>query len=336
MRVRTFQYESPQSLEQALRILAEYRHESLLLAGGTDVVPALKYRVLRPRVLVSTRDIPGLRDEVPAEDGGLRLGALRTLRDVARSPQVRSRFPALAEAAGQVASPLIRNQATLGGNVCLDTRCWYYNQSEEWRSSRPLCLKAGGEECYVNAKENRCVALFSADTPPALIALGAQATLASARGERTVPVEALYADEGLSPLAREPDEVLTWIRIPPPPPRSGAAYIKYSPRGSIDFPVLGVAASVRLDGGREIAEARIVLTAAKAGPHRLPEAEGHLVGRALAPEPLAELSALASRTVGTLFLSDTVPYKRRLLGLMVADAVEAAVARAGNGPGRHS
>jgi 4-hydroxybenzoyl-CoA reductase subunit beta len=322
-------YHVPDTLEQALALLSEHRAAAALLAGGTDLVPALKYRVLQAYHLVSLKRIPGLRHISISQHGDLSIGAFATLRDVAVSPLVRTVCPALAEAASLAGSPLLRNRGTLGGNVCLDTRCWYYNQTEAWRANRGSCQKAAGKQCYVNEKQNRCVALFSADTPPALIVAGALATLIGPQGERTIPVEALYSGDGLRPLAKAEAEILTKITVPAAVTRWGTAYIKYSVRDSIDFPVLGVAAAVEMSTDGTIAEARIAFTGAKAAPFRLPEVEVVLRGRRPPEEGDRALAQLVTRSIGSLFLSEAVPHKRWLAGLLTVEAVGQAAAKAG-------
>lgn len=321
-------YHVPDTLEQALALLSEHRAAAALLAGGTDLVPALKYRVLQAYHLVSLKRIPGLRHISISQHGDLSVGALATLRDVAVSPLVRTVCPALAEAASQAGSPLLRNRGTLGGNVCLDTRCWYYNQTETWRANRGSCQKAAGKQCYVNEKQNRCVALFSADTPPALIIAGALATLIGPHGERTIPVEALYSGDGLRPLVKGDAEIITTITVPAPPSRWGTAYLKHSVRESIDFPVLGVAAAVGLGEDGVIREARVALTGAMSAPLRLFEAEAALRGRRPPGESDRALAQLVTRSIGSLFLSEAVPHKRWLAGLLTVEAVGHATAAA--------
>jgi len=322
------EYHAPATLAQAVALLAEHGAAAAPLAGGTDLVPALKYGVLRARHLVSLARIPGYRDIATTVEGGLAIGAFATLADVARSPLVSEGCPALAEAAAQAGSPLLRNRGTIGGNVCLDTRCWYYNQTEAWRASRERCQKAGGEPCYVNPKQNVCVALFSADTPAALIAVGARATLAGPAGERTVPVEALYSGDGLRPLAKGEAEILTSLVLPAPPGRSGAAYLKHSARESIDFPLLGVAAAVVLSPGGTIASARLAVTGVRSAPCRVPELEAALAGRQIPAEGDREMGRLTARSLGALFLTEAVPHKRHLAGLMAVEAVARAARQA--------
>jgi len=314
-----------------MALLAKHGGEAVVLGGGTDLVPGLKYGLLRARHLVSLKNIPGCRHISISANGDLSIGACATLRNVAMSPLVRKTCPALAEAAAQAGSPLLRNRGTLGGNLCLDTRCWYYNQTEAWRASRLLCLKAGGEQCYVNQKQNSCVALFSADTPAVLIVARALVTLAGPQGERTIPVEALYSGDGLRPLTKSDAEILTTITVPAPRGRWGTAYLKHSVRESIDFPVLGVAAAVELRVDGSIGEARIALTGARSAPFCLAAVEAALRGRAAPAEGDRALARLAMRSLGSLFLSDAVLHKRWLAGLLTVEAVVRATvaARAG-------
>lgn len=324
-----FEYHAPDSLDQAVGLLREHGSDAAPFSGGTDLLLAYKRGTLRARHIVSLAGIPDLRAIESRLDGGLAIGALATLREVAVSNPVRSTCPALAEAAGRAGSPLLRNRGTLGGNVCLDTRCWYFNQSEAWRASRAPCEKAGGDECYVNVKENLCVALFAADTPPALIVAGAEATLAGPDGERTVAVETLYSGDGLLPIARAGEEVLIRLIIPAPGPRSGSAYVKYSVRDSIDFPIVGAAAMVVLAGDGSIEAARVAFTGIRAAPFRIPELEAGLEGRDPPGAADGELTALTAKALGSLWLSDAVPHKRRVAGLTALEAVTRAAERAG-------
>ncbi len=327
------EYHAPTTLAEAVALLGAHGEAAAPLAGGTDLVPALKQGLLRARHLVSLSRITDHGEIAATANGGLVIGAFATLAEVARSPLVRSACPALAEAAAQAGSPLLRNRGTIGGNLCLDTRCWYYNQTEAWRASRALCQKAGGEQCYVNQKRNVCVALFSADTPPVLLAAGAHLTLVGPAGARTIPVDALYSGDGLRPLAKDPGEIVTAIVLPPMPSRWGSAYLKHSARESIDFPLLGVAATVALGGDGTIASARIAVTAARSAPCRLPGLEAALDGRGVPTEGDRKLAGLAQQSLGPLFLTEAVPHKRHVAGLMAVEAVARAAAAA-RGKGR--
>ncbi len=316
------EYHAPESLDEAVALLGRWGPRAALLAGGTDVVGALKHGVLAKNHFVSLKRIREFRDIAVSESGDLLIGAFTSLDAIASSEAVRERCLALAEAAGKAVSPLLRGRATLGGNLCLDTRCWYFNQSESWRASRAPCLKAEGAQCWANEKRNICVALFCAETPPALMVAGARVHLRGPAGERTIGADELYSGDGLAPLKLEAAEVVTTVAIPPRPPRWGSTYLKYAARGSIDFPLLGIAAGVRLEPDGRIAEARIAVTGARSAPFRLVDFEAELRGRPVPDE--AERGDSVARSLGMLYLSDDVPYKRRLAGLLAAEAVRRA------------
>lgn len=332
MPTATIDYHAPETVEAAVALLREHGAAARILAGGTDVVPALKHGVVRTRHLVSLKRLRALRRLEVSAGGELGVGALVTLAELAASPIVRARWPAVAEAAAQAGSPLLRNRGTVGGNVCLDTRCWYFNQTEAWRASRPGCWKTGGEQCHVNERENRCVALFSADTPPAFLVAGARVTLAGATttaAGRTIPLEALYSGDGLKPLAAKEGELVTSVTVPAPPPRSADVYLKHTVRDSIDFPVLGVAARVALAPDGVIAHARIAVTGAGPAPRRLADVEAAVCGARAPAADDAAVARLAARALGPLFVSDSVPHKRAMAGLMTAEALARAAAAAG-------
>src|SRR3982750_4613291 len=236
MRLPWFDYRAPRTLGEAARILAGEGANAALIAGGTDLLPNMKRRQMTPRVLVSVRQIPELRRN------GSTLGASVTLSEIVRKPALPL---GLRQAAAQVATVHLRNMGTIGGNLCLDTRCNYYNQTYEWRKAIDFCLKKDGNICWVATASKRCVAVSSTDTAPALIALNASINLVSAKGEREIPVAALYQNDGIDHLSRTPDEILTEVRIP-----AGwkSTYWKLRRRGSFDFPILGVAAAARFEG----------------------------------------------------------------------------------------
>jgi 4-hydroxybenzoyl-CoA reductase subunit beta len=214
---------------------------------------------------------------------------------VAGAKDVRERYAALVQAAGQVATPHLRNMATLGGNLCLDTRCSYYDQSYEWRKAIDFCLKKDGEICWVATASKRCVAVSSTDTAPALIALRARVKLVSAAGEREVALEDLYKNDGIEYLTRKADEILTEVRLPD---AAGwrSTYWKLRRRGSFDFPVLGVAAAAKFAKDGTVEEARIALGAVASRPFLVPKAGEALVGNRLGDDVVAEAAAaVASR-----------------------------------------
>ena len=242
MRLPLFEFRAPRTLEEAARILDGERANAMPLAGGTDLLPNMKRRQQVPRTLMSLRYIEDLT-RIQFDPSASRLGACLTLSDIAADPRFRNGLAALAQAASQVATPHIRNMATLGGNLCLDTRCNYYDQSYEWRKAIDFCLKKDGTTCWVAPGSPTCMAVSSTDTAPALIALGARVRLVSRSEEREVPLSALYNHDGMNYIRRRPDEILAEVLLDS---LHGwkSTYWKLRRRGSFDFPVLGVAAAL--------------------------------------------------------------------------------------------
>lgn len=236
----------PRSLAEAIDAIAA--PDSLLLAGGTDVLPNLKRGLHHgTRTLVSVRRVAETTRVDLESDGSLVIGAGVTLARIASHALVGARYPALARAASLAASPQIRTTATIGGNVCLDTRCPWYDQSAFWRAALGGCIKTGDDECRVVEGGRRCVAAFSADTPGPLLAYGASVRLASARGLRTVPLASFFTADGARNTVRARDEILTHVRIPAPDGTLRSAYVKVRPRRAIDFPALSIAVAVTSD-----------------------------------------------------------------------------------------
>jgi 4-hydroxybenzoyl-CoA reductase subunit beta len=319
MRCHRFEYRVPRSLREACGILRDAGPTAMLLAGGTDLVPNMKRRQQTPSVVVSLRRVAELR-QAPPDGGRLGWGATLTLSDLLADPRTRS-ATALFQAAAQVATPHLRNQATIGGNLCLDTRCNYYDQNYEWRKAIDFCMKKDGEVCWVAPGSRRCWAVSSTDTAPALIALGGEALLASAGGERMVPVESLYRDDGIEYLAKRPDEVLAGVRIPIPAERDRSTYWKLRRRGSFDFPVLSVAARLRLTAKGEVEEARIVLGAVASRPLLSPAA-ATLVGRRLSDDLIEAVAEEASRLAKPLDNTDfTLGWRKRAARHFVSGAL---------------
>jgi 4-hydroxybenzoyl-CoA reductase subunit beta len=239
---------------------------------------------------------------------------------VAEHPEVAVHYPALARAAGVVSTPQLRNMGTLGGNVCVDTRCNYYNQSYEWRRAIGFCMKKDGDICLVAPGSARCWAVSSSDTAPVLWALGAEAILVGPSGERRIPVAGLFRDDGIEYLGKAPDEILTELRLPPVDGWR-ATYWKLRRRGAFDFPVLGVAAAVRLEDG-VCREARIVLGAVASTPREVPEAARVLVGERLGPEVIARAADAAARPAKPLDNTDLVyHYRKRMTRVYVSRAL---------------
>jgi 4-hydroxybenzoyl-CoA reductase subunit beta len=319
LRLPSFRYVAPRTAREAARILADHGPEAMAVAGGTDLYPNMKRRQFEPKLLVGLRQLDGAR--AIHANGGLTLGALATLTEVAEQAQVAARWPALARAAGLVSSPPLRNAGTIGGNLCVDTRCNYYNQSEFWRASAGYCMKKDGDICLVAPGSSKCWALSSSDTAPVAIALEAQVVLAGPEGERRIPVQQLYGPDGIEYLAKRPEEILTAVHVPD---RSGwrMTYRKLRRRGSIDFPILGVAAALRLDGEGVVEEARVVLGAVHTHPLVAADAEAFLKGKRLDAETIEMAAGIAYKPAKPLDNADLVyAWRKRMARIEVSRAL---------------
>jgi 4-hydroxybenzoyl-CoA reductase subunit beta len=297
MRLPRFAYRAPESVSEAVDLLSSSTPgDAMLVAGGTDLLPNMKRRQQTPSLLIGLRRIAELR-RLSNTAEGLSIGAGVTLTELVRLPALRTEFTGLRQAAAQVATPHLRNMGTLGGNLCLDTRCNYYDQSYDWRKAIDFCMKKDGSTCWVATSSPKCLAVSSTDTAPMLMALGATVTLAGPSGERRLELTSLYANDGMHYLTRRPDELLTSVHLPA---RAGtrSAYWKLRRRGSFDFPVLSVAAVVRVDPVGAVEAARIVLGAVASRPLEAERAAASLVGAPLsdgAIEAAAELAAVPAR-----------------------------------------
>jgi 4-hydroxybenzoyl-CoA reductase subunit beta len=319
MRLPPFRYLAPRTAREAARILADNGPEAMAVAGGTDLYPNMKRRQFTPRVLVGLRGLAGSTG-IHA-NGDLTLGAMATLTAVAESPVVSLRWPAVARSAGLISSPPLRNAGTMGGNLCVDTRCNYYNQSEFWRASIGYCMKKDGDICLVAPGSKICWALSSSDTAPVMMSLGAEVTLVGTEGERRIPVAALYGPDGINYLSKRPEEILTAIHVPD---RAGwsMTYRKLRRRGSIDFPILGVAAAARLGTGGVVEEARIVLGAVHTSPVQATDAEVFLRGKVLDAETIEMAAGIAYQPAKPLDNADLVySWRKRMARIEVARAL---------------
>jgi 4-hydroxybenzoyl-CoA reductase subunit beta len=290
LRLPKFRYWMPRTTDEAIRIKADCGPESAFVAGGTDLYPNMKRRQQTPRDVIGLSRIESLRGVRFGTDG-VAIGAGTLLATVETDSRIRRDYPALSHAISEISTPPLRNMGTLGGNLLLDTRCNYYDQSYEWRQAIDFCMKKDGEICWVAPGSPRCLAVQSADSVPVLIALGARAVLLSDGRRRDVAVEDLYRNDGIDYLSKKPDELLSEIVLPRPAGWK-ASYKKLRRRGSFDFPVLSVGAAVRFEGDR-VADARLVLGGVASAPLRLTRAEEILRGTRLDDAAIAE-SAEAS------------------------------------------
>jgi len=303
MRLPWFEYRAPRSVAEAAKILAGEGPSAMLIAGGTDMLPNMKRRHQTPKCLISLRYIKELKNV--SNGSGVTFGSGLTLTQLLATGKAPT---ALHQAAAQIATVHLRNAGTLGGNLCLDTRCTYYNQNYEWRKAIDFCLKKDGDVCWVATASKRCVAVSSTDTAPALIALNAGIVLEGPGGEREIPVEALYRNDGIDYLSRKPDEILTKVTIP-----DGwkSTYWKLRRRGAFDFPILGVAVALRFSAGKVIENARVALGAAASRPFLLEKASEFLKGKKLTDDVIAEASVLIASRAKPLDNTDMDLYWRK-------------------------
>ncbi|MBM4440294.1 MAG: FAD binding domain-containing protein [Candidatus Rokubacteria bacterium] len=320
IRLPPFEYVPARSVAEAVATMEKHGAEAMLVAGGTDLFPNMKRRQFEPKFLVGLGGIAELRGVRGDAESGFTIGAGVTLAALARHAEIVRHYPALATAAGLVSSPQLRNMGTIGGNLCVDTRCNYYNQSYQWRKAIGFCMKKDGDICLVAPGSPRCWAVSSSDTAPVAWSVGAKVKLVGPAGERVIPAEALYRDDGIAYLGKQPNEILTELLLPPVAGRR-SAYMKLRRRGSFDFPVLGVAVSVRLEGGL-VREARIVLGAVASTPREAPKGAAALVGRPLTPEAIDAAATLAAGPSRPLDNTDfTHPYRKKMTRIFVARAL---------------
>ena len=326
-----FAFLRPSSLEEALEHLGAHAAESLVVAGGTDAVPNLKHRLHEPRYVVHIGGLEELR-YVRHETDGLYLGALVTLSELAAEARVRREFPSLAKAAGLVAGPQLRNMGTLGGNLCLDTRCTYYNQTFFWRQSLGFCLKKDGTLCHVVPSGKRCVAAHSSDVAPVLLSLGAEVEIATPPrvdrglpgGRRRVTVDEFFVPDGVHNNVLAPGELVTGVFVPARARGLACGYQKLRPRAAIDFPMLSVAFAARRSGAT-CEEACLVVSAIAARPRVVAGVAELVRGRALDDEVGEAIAQAAWKQCHPLI---SVPYdadyRREMVPVFVRRAVREA------------
>ncbi len=325
LRLPPFRYLAPRSLEEAAQMLAQEGEQAMLVAGGTDLFPNMKRRQFTPQVLIGLRNIAALKSISGSPEQGFRIGAGVTLTRLAEHPALLVYYPALATAAGSVSTPQLRNVGTIGGNLLLDTRCNYYNQTEFWRQSIGYCMKKDGDICLVAPGSPRCWAISSADTAPVLVSLDAQVRLVSVHGERVLPVRELFRDDGIDPYTRATDEILSEIILPS---ADGwrSVYLKLRRRGSFDFPILGVAVALRTADDGTVADARITLGAVASHPVEASEAAALLIGQRLTPEIVAEVATVAARRAKPLDNADlTINYRKQVTTVYIRRALSQLV-----------
>ncbi len=299
---------------------ADLGPRAMFVAGGTDLFPKLKRRQFDVESLIGLDFLGSGVHRGSAEtvvDAGVTLSAASTNRVLIEG------FAGYAEAAGLVSSPPLRNAGTVGGNLCVDTRCNYYDMTYEWRKAAGFCMKKDGEICLVAPSSPRCWAVSSSDTAPMAIALDATVLLAGPDGERELPVSALYRDDGIDYMAKQQSEVVTAIRLPGSV-GTRSAYVKLRRRGSIDFPIAGAAVALQLEGDT-VSGCRIVLSAVASHPLAARAAEAFLKGRRLDAETVRETAEIAAKPGKPLDNADLSHFwRKRMIRVLVEQALQRA------------
>ncbi len=325
MRLSPFTYHGPRTLAEAAELLAaQPRGEAMVVAGGTDLFPNMKRRQQEPKVVIGLRGVRELRGIREADAGWLRVGATTTLAEAAAHPLLRTRYSALAEAAHAVSTPHLRLMGTIGGNLCLDTRCNYYDQSYHWRRSLHFCMKKDGDVCWVAPGSPRCWAVSSSDTAPVVVALGAKLRLVSAGGERLVEARDFFRDDGILYLSRRPEEILAEVLLPPLDPSWRTVYLKLRRRGSFDFPILGVAAAIKRGDGI-VEDVRLVLGAVGSSPVDVSAAAAPLRGATPTLDAIEAVAATAYKSARPLDNTDlNYAWRKKMARVYIRRALAAA------------
>jgi 4-hydroxybenzoyl-CoA reductase subunit beta len=327
MKLPDFDLVQPHSLQEACSILGEYDRKAAILAGGTALMVVLRYKLIKPGVVIDLKGLTTLDYLGPNESNGLSIGSMVTLETLKKSPLLINEYASLAQAAQLVAIPPIRHKATIGGNLCLDTRCIYYNQSEFWRSGQKACFKLGGDICHAVENGRHCQAVYQGDLGPVLIALGAELKIASANGENIIPLAEFFTGRGEKANVLKPDEILVEVRIPASGHGAAGAYEKLRVREGMDFPMAGVAVVVKTNRDGTIEKAKIVLGAVGPSPIEVVKAAGLLEGLKPTDDLLQSVAREAvdrAQAVGNLAMNAS--YRRKMVGVLVKRALRRALA----------
>ena len=321
MSLPEFKLLRPRSVEEAVGLLGQQAQTIRVLAGGTDLIPSMRQKLFEPQSLVDIRRLPQLKGIHTRAGEGVEIGALTTLREIEQSAFLRKNYPVLTEAAATVASPVLRNMGTIGGNICLDTRCLWYNQSLQWRKACGFCIKKDGDLCHVAPGGTKCWAVFSADTPAALLCLNAEVEIAGPLGVRRLALKDFYTGIGDNYSKLAPNELLTRVFLPQSSAGYRGSYRKLRVRGSIDYPLAGVAIVMKRSNGH-IADARVAITAVNPAPMLVIGAGKALRGQALTDDLAEAVGDLAAKTAKPLTTSALTPeYRREMIRVFTKRAV---------------
>ena len=324
MSLPQFRLLRPRRVEEAVTYLAKHGENIRVLAGGTDLIPSMRQKLFEPAYVLDLRGIAELRGIRPEMTGAAEIGALTALSVIEKSAYLREHYPVLTEAAATVASPVLRNMGTIGGNICLDTRCLWYNQSLTWRKGCGFCIKKDGDLCHVAPGGSKCWAAFSGDTPPALLCLNAEIEIVGPAGARRVPLEEFYTGDGENYRRLQAAELVTRVFLPAESADYRGIYRKLRVRGSIDYPLAGVAVVMKRSNGH-VADARIAITAVNPAPLLVQRAgemlAGKMVDEALA-DAVGDLVAGIAKPLTTSAL--TPEYRREMIRVFTRRAILAA------------
>jgi 4-hydroxybenzoyl-CoA reductase subunit beta len=314
----------PRSVDEAVASLTKNSDNVRVLAGGTDLIPSMRQKLFEPEYVLDLRGIAELRGVRPQPDGGVEIGALTTLSAIEKSSYLREHYAVLTEAAATVASPVLRNMGTVGGNICLDTRCLWYNQSLTWRKGCGFCIKKDGDLCHVAPGGTKCWAAFSGDTPPALLCLNAEIEIVGTNGARRLPLRDFYTGDGEKYRKLLRSELVTRVFLPADSADYRGIYRKLRVRGSIDYPLAGVAIVMKRSNGH-VADARLAITAVNPAPLLVKRASEMLIGKVVDEALADEVGDLAARTAKPLTTSALTPeYRREMIRVFTRRAVLAA------------
>jgi len=328
MSLPAFKFLRPRTLRQAVDYLARHGDDLMVLAGGTDLLPSMKQRLFTPAYLMDIRGIEEINGIHVRPGAGMEIGALTTLSAIEDSEFIRRNYRVLQEAAMTVASPILRNMGTLGGNICLDTRCVWYNQSLQWRRSCGFCIKKDGDLCHVAPGGKFCWAAFSGDTPPALLCLAAEIEIAAPDGLRRVALKDFYTNVGDARMKLKRNEMLTRVFLPEASSGWKGSYMKLRIRGSIDYPLVGVAVACKKNGG-PVEAARVAITAVNPAPLLVHGAEHALVGKLINEHTATVVGELAAKMAKPLTTSALTPeYRREIVRVYAKRAVLSLQSRA--------
>lgn len=329
MRLPKFEYIRPSTIEEACSFLSEHRQDTRVLSGGTALMVDMGQRLLAPKYVLGLK---GLADmDYVRYDGksGLRIGALTTLETLSSSSLIANGYDILRQACESAAAPPLRSMATIGGNLSLDTRCLYYNQSDLWRKSRPLCLKLKGDVCHAVRGGRNCLAVYQGDLAAALMALGSQVRLVKKGGERVVPLSQFFTRKGEKPNILEPDDMVAEIQVPPAAKKVGV-YQKLRVREAIDFPLASVAVVMSVTGDKVCQEASVVLGAVGPAPLEVPGA-GQILLNKKVDDRLVEQAAQEAydRAHPIDNLAIDPEYRRKMIRVLTKRAINQALVLAG-------